>query len=187
MPDKRRISAFCFTTFFFAAAALRSVAEQPDYSPPPTQRQLPRAMRSEMKERPRITVGRSSADLIGSDNRVLQAAVDYLANLGGGDVEIGPGDYLMRDSLHLRSGVTVRGRGGDTRLCKAPAAVSPLALDGDFGEEQITLQDPQISRSGTVWPYGIVEPAVFILRWLASLDETRTRWRSAGHQFRLVV
>jgi len=117
----------------------RGAEGQLDYSPAPSERQLPRAMRSEMKERPRISVGQRDADLIGSDNRVLQAAVDYVANLGGGVVEIGAGDYVMRDSLHLRSGVTVRGRGGETRLCKAAAAVSPLALDGDFGEEQITV------------------------------------------------
>ena len=48
----------------------------------------------------------------------------------------------MRDSLHLRSDVTVRGRKGKTILRKADGAVSPLALDGDFGEEQITVKDP---------------------------------------------
>src|SRR3954467_4987037 len=48
----------------------------------------------------------------------------------------------MRDSLHLRSNVTVRGRQGKTILRKAGAAVSPLALDGDFGEQQVTVQAP---------------------------------------------
>src|SRR3954471_12981040 len=48
----------------------------------------------------------------------------------------------MHDSLHLRSNVTVRGRKGRTILRKADAAVSPLALDGDFGEQQITVADP---------------------------------------------
>ena len=57
------------------------------------------AMHSRMNHLPRITVGTSDADLVGSDNRVLQAAVDYLAGLGGGVVEIGPGEFLMRDSL----------------------------------------------------------------------------------------
>jgi len=51
----------------------------------------------------KITVGLENADIIGSDNRALQAAVDYVANLGGGIVEIGPGDFLMEDSLHLHS------------------------------------------------------------------------------------
>ena len=80
-------------------------------------------------------------DFSGTDNRVLQAAVDYVAALGGGTVEVGPGTYEMKDSLHLRSGVTVRGAAEGERpvLRKADAAVSALVLDGDYGEEQITV------------------------------------------------
>jgi hypothetical protein len=123
--------------------AVGSVATRADdLAPKPDERQLPRAMHSRMSERPTITVGRAGADLIGKDNRALQAAVDYVAGLGGGVVEIGEGEYLMRDSLHLRSGVTVRGRKGKTILRKAESAVSPLALDGDFGEQQVTVKDP---------------------------------------------
>ena len=103
---------------------------------------MPRAMHAAMDELPRITVGLKDADLLGGDNRALQAAVDYVAGLGGGTVEIAAGRYLMRDSLHLRSRVTVRGKKGETILFKAPAAVSALALDGDFGEEQVTLKEP---------------------------------------------
>jgi hypothetical protein len=101
--------------------------------------QLPRAMHSKMTERPSIRVGLRDADIIGADNRALQAAVDYVAGLGGGTVEIGAGEFIMRDSLHLRSFVTGRGTPGKTTLRKAKAAVSALALDGDYGEEQITL------------------------------------------------
>ncbi len=99
-------------------------------------------MHSQMEERPQITVGQHSGDLVGNDNRALQAAVDYVAGLGGGTVTIGEGEFIMHDSLHLRSGVTVRGTNGKTILRKAPATVSPLALDGDFGEEQITVANP---------------------------------------------
>ena len=113
-----------------------------DFSPPPQERQLPTTMHSAMEERPHITVGVEAGDLIGSDHRALQAAVDYVANLGGGLVEIGAGEYLMRDSLHLRPNVTVRGVAGKTVLRKADGVVTPLALDGDFGEEQITVADP---------------------------------------------
>jgi len=128
-----------------------------DFSPKPQERQLPRAMHSEMAERPRITVGTDHADFTGQDNRVLQAAVDYVAGLGGGVVEIGEGEYLMRDSLHLRSNVTVRGIKGKTVLRKAAGTVSALALDGDFGEEQITLADPNGFAVGcgvAVWDKG---------------------------------
>lgn len=125
-----------------------------DLAPKPDERQLPYAMHSAMTDRPAIRVGRRDADLVGSDHRVLQAAVDYIANLGGGTVEIGEGEYLMGDSLHLRSNVTVRGRKGKTILRKADAVVSPLAIDGDFGEQQVTVRDPkgfEVGSGVTIW------------------------------------
>lgn len=129
-------------------------AAAPDFSPRVDEQQLPRAMHSKMNERPRISVAQRDADIVGSDNRALQAAVDYVAGLGGGTVEIGEGEYLMRDSLHLRSFVTVRGTAGKTVLKKAKGVVSPLALDGDFGEEQIAVADPagfNVGYGVTVW------------------------------------
>ncbi len=88
-------------------------------------------------------MGHHDADIIGNDNRALQAAVDYVGHLGGGLVEIGPGEYLMRDSLHLRSRVTVRGAGKETVLKKDREHRSLLATDGDFGEAAITVQNPE--------------------------------------------
>ncbi len=119
-----------------------------DFSPRSQEEQLPTAMHSAMTKLPHITVGNKDADMVGHDNRVLQAAVDYVAGLGGGTVEIGQGEYLMRDSLHLRPNVTVRGVKGKTILRKAPGAVSALAIDGDFGEEQITVQEPNGFAAG---------------------------------------
>lgn len=113
--------------------------------------QLPGKMYTAMDKRPRITVGQADADLIGTDNRALQAAVDYVAALGGGVVEIGPGQYTMHDSLHLRPNVTVRGKKGETTLRKADGVVCNLSADGDFGEEQITIEDP----SGFAVGYGV--------------------------------
>lgn len=121
---------------------IRASERESDHSPKAEEQQLPHAMHSAMKELPRITVGHKQADLNGKDQRVLQAAVDYIASLGGGVVEIGPGEYAMYDSLHLRSNVTVRGTRERAILRKAKGAVSLLALDGDFGEEQVTLEDP---------------------------------------------
>jgi len=125
-----------------------------DFSPRVEERQLPRRMHSAMSEVPQIRVGQRDADLVGADQRALQAAVDYIARLGGGVVEIGPGEYIMRDSLHLRPRVTVRGKAGKTILRKADGILSPLALDGDFGEEQITLINPegfQVGDGVAVW------------------------------------
>ena len=115
---------------------------------------MPRAMHSQMTARPMISVGPKQADIIGSDDRVLQAAVDYVAGLGGGVVQIGPGDFMMHDSLHLRSSVTVRGTLGQTILHKAKGFAWPLAMDGDYGEEQVTLVNPDGFKVGygiTVW------------------------------------
>jgi polygalacturonase len=123
-------------------------------APPSEEQQLPRAMHSQMKERPVISVGPKRGDIIGADDRVLQAAVDYVAGLGGGVVQIGPGDFTMHDSLHLRSFVTVRGTRGQTVLHKAKSFSSPLAMDGDYGEEQVTLVNPDGFKVGygiTIW------------------------------------
>ena len=88
-----------------------------------------------------ITVGVENAAIVGSDNYALQAAVDYVSGLGGGTVCIGAGVYEMEDSLHLRSNVTVIGAGKDTILRKGNGHLSQLATDGDYGEEQITVED----------------------------------------------
>ncbi|MBI4660484.1 MAG: right-handed parallel beta-helix repeat-containing protein [Verrucomicrobia bacterium] len=152
-------SASSFLLILFTSLASLAVAsDKPrDFSPKPEEQQLPKAMHSQMRDRPRISVGQRSADIVGSDHRALQAAVDYIAALGGGTVEIGEGEYLMKDSLHLRSFVSVRGVKGKTVLRKAKAAVSPLALDGDFGEEQITVEDSSgflVGAGVTIWDKG---------------------------------
>lgn len=149
---RRPLHAFLMVTTLAAISVQGATSE--DFSPVESERQLPRAMHSRMDERPRITVGIQSGDIIGSDHRALQAAVDYIAGLGGGTVEIGPGEFLMRDSLHLRPNVSVIGTPGRTILRKAKAAVSQLGLDGDFGEEQITLVSPegfQVGDGVAVW------------------------------------
>jgi len=115
---------------------------QRDFSPRPEEKQLSTTMHSKMKELPSITVGKENAEIIGSDNRALQAAVDYISGFGGGTVKIGEGLYVMYDSLHLRANVTVKGEKGKTILRKADGVVCSLALDGDFGEQQYTVDDP---------------------------------------------
>ena len=142
------LALLCATCSFAAAA---------DVAPQRDEQQLPYAMHSKMEQLPRITVGQQDADLIGRDNRVLQAAVEYVAALGGGLVEIGPGEYLMRDSLHVRSNVTIRGTRNKTILRKADGAASVLAMDGDFGEQQITVKDPtgfEVGAGVAIWDKG---------------------------------
>jgi len=137
-----------------SASFLAAAAQKQEFSPRADEQQLPRAMHSAMKDRPRITVGLRDADIVGADNRALQGAIEYIAGLGGGVVEIGEGEFLMRDSLHLRSFVTVRGIAGKTVLRKARATASALALDGDYGEEQFTVATAEGFKVGdgvAVW------------------------------------
>jgi len=140
-----------------ACTGILVLGQERDFSPGPQEQQLPRAMHSPMSQRPAVRVGIEDGDLRGSDNRVLQAAVDYVAALGGGTVEIGAGRFVMYDSLHLRSGVTVRGVQGRTLLAKADSVLSKLGLDGDFGEEQVTVQDAtgfDVGYGVAVWDDG---------------------------------
>ena len=139
------LALICFpaATISFADSTVESGAQQ-----------LPRAMHTPMKERASITVGVRDGNIVGSDNRALQAAVDHVASMGGGVVEIGPGEYLMRDALHLRPHVTVRGTPQKTVLRKAKSVASALEVDGDYGEEQFTVKNPEgfaVGNGVAIW------------------------------------
>ena len=69
-----------------------------------------------MKNGIHISVGVKDATIVGADHRALQAAVDYVAALGGGTIHIQPGTYQMGDSLHLRSHLKLIGNSEQTIL-----------------------------------------------------------------------
>ncbi len=50
-------------------------------------------------QRMTITVGPEKADLVGATDRVIQAAVDYVARKGGGTVRVLAGTYRLRNSI----------------------------------------------------------------------------------------
>jgi hypothetical protein len=93
-------------------------------------------------ERIRITVGPQKADLVGSDHRAIQAAVDYVAGLGGGTVQILPGKYRFRNAVQLRSGVRIAGSGLDSVCIKEPSTKTLLAQNSDWYDQEVTLTDP---------------------------------------------
>ncbi len=96
-----------------------------------------------------LTVGQDEGDLRGKDNIVLQAAVDYVAGLGGGTVHILPGIYEMRNSLFPRAGVTIRGSGEKTILRKTPSVSSKLVREADWYEYCVQVEDPEgFTRGG---------------------------------------
>ena len=83
-------------------------------------------------ERLTLSVGTDRGDMMGKDDRVLQAAVDYVAGKGGGTVKILPGTYPLRSAVFLRSGVRLLGSGPDSVITKIASQRIALADDSDF-------------------------------------------------------
>lgn len=100
-------------------------------------------------ERLTLTVGPDEgADLVGRDDRPIQAALDYVARLGGGTVLLRPGTYTLRNSVFLPSGVRLLGSGADSILTKVPSRSTTLADDSDWYDREITLADASGFRVG---------------------------------------
>jgi Right handed beta helix region len=99
-------------------------------------------------ERLTITVGHKDADLVGRDDRVLQAAVDYVARLGGGTVQVLPGTYTLRNAVVLPSKIRLLGSGADSILTKIPSESVSLGADSDWYDQEITLENAKGFRVG---------------------------------------
>jgi len=93
-----------------------------------------------------IRVG--EGDYAGSDNAAIQRAVDATAARGGGTVELPAGTFVLRDSVHLRSGVALVGQGTDTVLLKAPSVASALAGRVIFGHCELLVERPDLFEPG---------------------------------------
>lgn len=134
---------------FVAASGLAAQARTSD-EPPTT---APRAtsgdpIEPKWKDRLTVTVGPTDADLIGKDDKVIQAAVDYVARLGGGTVRILPGTYRLRNAVYLHSFVRIVGSGADAVLIKEGSRTTKLAQDSDWYDQEITLADATDFRIG---------------------------------------
>jgi polygalacturonase len=90
-----------------------------------------------------VTVGPDKADLVGLTDKVIQAAIDYVARKGGGTVRILPGSYRFRNSIFLQSRVRLLGSGADSLLIKEPSATTKIIIDGDHWDQEVTLADPK--------------------------------------------
>src|SRR6185369_9910464 len=91
------------------------------------------------KERLTITVGPQKADLVGSNEKVIQAAVDSMARWGGGTVRILPGTYRFRNAVYLPSNVRILGSGLDSVIVKEPTISAKLSQDSDWFDQEITF------------------------------------------------
>lgn len=94
------------------------------------------------QQRLTITVGPEKADIVGTSEKAIQAAVDYVARFGGGTVKILPGTYRLRNAVYLASKVRLLGSGAETVLMKEPSVTTTLAADSDWFDQEITLTDP---------------------------------------------
>lgn len=124
-------------------AGMLSAADTSPQAPPVTR---PRATSGDpiepnWQERIKISVGPGKADIVGSDNRVIQAAVDYVAGLGGGTVQILPGKYRFRNAVRLRSGIRIAGSGLDSVCIKEASVKTLLSENSDWYDREVTLTD----------------------------------------------
>tara|TARA_R110002095_G_scaffold95397_6_gene83328 strand:+ start:619 stop:1965 length:1347 start_codon:yes stop_codon:yes gene_type:complete len=91
-------------------------------------------------ERLSISVGPKSGDIVGSSDKALQAAIDYIARKGGGTVQILPGTFTLRNALHLPSGIRLQGSGPETIITKGASETVALSEDSDWYDQEITLE-----------------------------------------------
>jgi parallel beta helix pectate lyase-like protein len=127
----------------FGGAALRSSADTTDH---PVPVKTPRATSGDPVEpnwtqRLTLTVGPKTADLVGSTEKVVQAAVDSVARWGGGTVKILPGTYRFRNAVYLQSNVRILGSGPDSVILKQPSITAKLSEDSDWFDQEITFAD----------------------------------------------
>ena len=98
-----------------------------------------------------MTVGRHDGQINGSDDRAIQAGIDYLAALGGGTLKLLPGIYHLNNAIYLRSNIWIEGSGDETVLIKNPSVSAPLAVDSDWYDSDVTL----IKSDGFEVGYGV--------------------------------
>src|SRR5438034_62492 len=144
-PQRFQRRQFLRTISGLAAGAYASGLARADDLPRNTN---PRAIfgdsaEPDWKQRLTLTVGPKKADLVGATDRVIQAAVDYVARRGCGTVRVLPGTYRLRNSIFLESKVRLLGSGPDSVLFKEPSVTTKLIVDGDHWD-----QDHQERTSG---------------------------------------
>lgn len=86
-------------------------------------------------------------DIKGNDNFTLQKAIDKAHNAGGGNVYITSGNYLMHDSLHIKSNVAVTGL-QNVKLIKAEGIHDKIVGYLGFNHLDIFVKNPNKFKKG---------------------------------------
>jgi parallel beta-helix repeat protein len=118
-----------------------------------------------------VTIGQTEGDLQGKDDKIIQAGIEYLNRVGGGTLHILPGVYNLRNAIHLRPDITLRGSGDRTVLRKADSVVTALLRDSDWFEYGVQVNDVKgfvpgggimlRSKKGTGdWQYDVLRATV---------------------------
>jgi len=136
------------TATFFADRAWARSEEQP-----PVAITNPRAIAGDhvepaWDEMLTVTVGQKDADVVGTTDKVIQAAVDFAAQRGGGTVRVLQGTYRLRNAIYLSSRIRLVGNGPETMLIKEPSVTTKLAADSDWYDQEVTLADARGFRIG---------------------------------------
>ena len=105
-----------------------------------------------------LSVGVKKADLVGDSDKVIQAALDYVARLGGGTVKLLPGTYTCRNSVFLPSRVRLLGSGADSIVTKIDSETIDVSGDSDWYDQEITLQKAGAFRVGDGVTLVVVNP-----------------------------
>lgn len=128
-------------------ASIATAADRPPVARP-RQTSGDKAVQPAWEEVLTVTVGNADADLVGHDQRVIQAAVDHVARLGGGIVRLKAGTWRLRNAVYLQTGVHLIGEGKQTLFIKEPSVSTPLRADSDWYDQEITLQNAEGFRVG---------------------------------------
>lgn len=131
-----------------ALGASRMGAEEPPQVTSPRATSGDDAHEPDWQQRLTVTVGPRDADIQGTSEKALQAAVDYVARLGGGTVHVLPGTYRLRNAVRLASKVRLLGSGDESILVKEPSVSARLAANSDWYDQEITLADSAGFRIG---------------------------------------
>lgn len=166
-----------------AAAAVLSPAGASDLPPVVNPRATDGDDRFEpdWDERFVLTVGTTGGDFSGKDDRVLQAAVDYAARMGGGTVRLLPGIYTLRNAVFLPSRLRLLGSGPETVITRIPSERVAVANDSNWFDQEITLSSAAGFRVGD----GIVLQAKDPDNSGAEVVIKRTLVARSGNRFKL--
>src|SRR3954453_12498110 len=96
-------SSFMKPFALILSTAIAATAVAADAPPSPRATLGDSVVQPAWEQRPTITVGPAGADVVGTSAKAIQAAVDYVARLGGGTVKLLPGTYRLRNAVYLQS------------------------------------------------------------------------------------